>query len=202
MHPEISDQAEDIKGLIPFLVRTILPAEIYRIRHAGAASSENDCISDLIIVMAGQPAAPFHELEQVVNIACSQYKVVSCYFIHEGCLLKCLQNGHIHYAIHCRPKNLVYDNKVLSYPVKPDKELAEIKQKARQLFYRHFKKAEEFYACAEVLFQKNRSTLVMFMLHQATELTFIAILLCLTGYEKRTHEIRVLIKQTRRFAPD
>jgi HEPN domain-containing protein len=59
----------------------------------------------------------------------------------------------------------------------------------------------DFYASAEALHQRKPARIIAFLLHQAVEFSYRGVLLSLNGYEKRTHEIHVLKKHTRRCAP-
>lgn len=195
----ISVKAESIKPLIQFLVATLAPTKIYMIHHQEAGINNNSKTRiDLLLIMSGNVG--FKELEPIINIACLQAQHVCCSLHHEGSVLEWLRAGHIFYSLHCIPDNLVYDNHSLNYPVLQTKELFNIKQKALQTFNWYFEKAQQFYICAESLYQNQFSPLTMFMLHQSAELTFRAILLSLNGYDKRTHEIRVLMKHVRRCA--
>jgi HEPN domain-containing protein len=198
---DIRFRAEGIKPLIQFLVATIAPAKIYMLNQNVTSYHDSRSIIDLLLIMPGTCSVAFPELEPIINIASSQYQYVSCSLHHEGSVLEWLRKGHVFYSLNCIPDNLVYDNGVLNYPAKSHQDLLDIKEKAIQIFNWYFGKAQEFYGCAESLHKNNCSSLVMFMLHQAAELTFRGILIGLNGYDKRTHEIRVLMKYTRRCAP-
>jgi HEPN domain-containing protein len=198
---DVPPKAIAIKSLVQFLVATIAPAKIYMMQHDVAINNGSNRIIDLLLIMSGKCGVAFTELEPIINIACSQYQHISCSLHNEGSVLEWLRTGHIFYSLNCLPDNLVYDDKAVNYPVILARDLGHIKQKARQTFDWFFGKAQQFYSCAETLQKNSCSSLVMFMLHQAAELTFRAILISLNGYDKRTHEIRVLLKHSRRCAP-
>lgn len=193
----IPGKAEAIQPLIQLLVATIAPAKIYMLKQDETARNDSATIIDLLIVISGKQGVAFTELEPILNIACLQYPQVVCSLHHEGSVLEGLRKGHIFYSFHCTMDNLVYDNKVLDYPVTSPEHLLPVKQNALQIFNGNFRKAQEFYSSAESLYQKNFSPLVVFMLHQAAELTYRAILQSLNGYDKKSHEIRVLAKCVR-----
>lgn len=189
--------AQALQPLIQFLVTTIAPAKIYMLKQDEVAGNDSATIMDLLIVISGKQGAAFTELEPIVNIACLQYPQVVCSLHHEGSVLEGLRKGHIFYSFHCITDNLVYDDKVLDYPVTSSEHLLPVKQNALQTFNGNFRKAQEFYSIAESLYQKHFSPLVVFLLHQAAELTYRGILQSLNGYDKKSHEIRVLAKCVR-----
>ena len=197
---QVPDSAEIIKPVIQFLVASIAPAKIYMMKQGAGADNERENTIDLLIVMPGKSGIAFTELEPILQIACSQYQQVRCSLHNEGTVVDALRDGHVFYSLHCIAANLVYDDKSLTYPETSPAALAAIKQQARQNFDSYFQKALEFYSIALTMHQSNCSTLVTFMLHQAIELTYRGILQSLNGYDKKTHDIRILMKLALRCA--
>lgn len=193
----ISDKTEQLKPLIQFLVTAISPAKIYMLKQAGSDDNQTIPYIDLLIVMSGKSGIPFPELEPLLNIACAGHSQVVCSLHNEGSVLEGLRAGHIFYTLHCTADNLVYDDKVLEYPAAIPETLSVIRQKAAETFYRYFQKAQDFYSSAVMLRKDGYSPLIMFMLHQSVECIYRGSLQSFTGYDKKTHEIRVLMKQVR-----
>jgi HEPN domain-containing protein len=195
----LPDKTDNIKPLIQLLVVTIAPAKIYMMKQEAAENGNSDTIIDLLIVLTAKPGITFPELEPILNIASSQNSRVICSLHNEGNVLEGLRNGHYFYCLHCNPENLVYDDKVKEYPIVPAETLAAIKRKALEEFNHHFQKAEDFYKIAVMLYQDQPqpSPLIMFMLHQAVEFIYRGSLQSLNGYDKKTHEIRVLMRHVR-----
>lgn len=125
----------------------------------------------------------------------------SCSLHNEGNILEGLRDGHIFYASQCVPENLVYDDKVVAFPITPPEIMMKAKKEAYLIFEPNFTKALDFHVAAARLHESHNSLITVFLLHQAAELTFRGILQSLNGYEKRTNEIKQLKKYVRRCAP-
>ncbi|MDR3682075.1 MAG: HEPN domain-containing protein [Flavipsychrobacter sp.] len=78
---------------------------------------------------------------------------------------------------------------------------AERKQIATDDFEHWYGDAEEFLVTAQ--FQANRKlNIAAFLLHQATERAYAAVLLVFTGYKPRTHNLGKLLHKCKEFAPE
>jgi uncharacterized protein len=195
---QIPSKADSLKPMIQFLVTTLSPAKIYMLNHDN--ENGNSDYIDFFIVISGKTGVRFTELEPILNIAYLKDQRVSCSLHSQGNVLEGLKSGHIFYSLNFISENLVYDNKVLEYPVTSTEALQTMKQQTAKKFKGYYDKAIAFYECA-VSLNENRSTSVtLFMLHQATELILRGILISLNGYDKKTHEIRALKKYIRRCA--
>jgi HEPN domain-containing protein len=197
---QVPPRADILKPLIQFLVTTIVPAKIYMMKPEYIIDTDEENNIDLLIVIPGRSGIAFIELEPILNIAFLQHGKVNCSLHNEGNVLEGLRNGHIFYSIHCTSDNLIYDDKQLVYPTTSQATLTIMKQQALKSFDWYFQKAQDFYNSAVALNQNHFSPIVMFMLNQAAELIYRGILQNLNGYDKRTHEIRVLMKHARRCA--
>lgn len=196
---KVPDKADTLKPVIQFLVTTTAPQKIYMLPYQDAVSKEQ--YIDLLLIISGT-GAPFSELEPALEFPYIKDKKVCCSLHNEGNILQQLQEGHIFYSMNLTAENLVYDNGVKTYPLPSQEQIIQLKQQARELFSREFSKASAFYEAALFLIQKNHHPLIAFYLQQAIEATFRGILKALNGCHKRTHELRVLIKQCRRCAPE
>lgn len=112
-----------------------------------------------------------------------------------------LRNGHIFYSLNCVPENLVYDDEKITYPATSPEALRNLKQLTSEKFIGYYDKAIDFYNSAITLNQTRSTSITLFMLHQAVELIYRGLLLSLSGYDKKTHEIRALKKYLCRCAP-
>jgi len=196
---QIPSKANSLKPIIQFLVSVISPAKIYLLNHHEDGQSNSE-YTDLLIVISSKTTVSFTELEPILDIVYLKNQKVSCSLHNEGSVLEGLRNGHIFYSLNFIKENLVYDDKVLEYPITPPEALQTMKQNALERFIDCYDKANGFYECA-LFMNENRSTsITIFHLHQAAEQIFRGILLSLNGYDKRTHEIRVLKKYVRRCA--
>ncbi|HEX7904870.1 MAG TPA: HEPN domain-containing protein [Chitinophagaceae bacterium] len=136
-------------------------------------------------------------MELILNIACAQHSQVVCSLHNEGSVLEGLRAGHFFYCFYCTADNLVYDDKVTEYPIAIPETLSVIRQKTAETFNRYFQKVQDFYSSAVMLRKDGSSPLIMFILHQSVECIYRGSLQSFNGYDKKTHEIRVLMKQVR-----
>lgn len=198
---QVPAEADKIKPLIQFIVAAIAPAKIYMMKHQDVGTTIPDKYIDLLIVISPKNNRPFTELQPILDIAYLNDWRVSCSLHSEGNIIDGLRKGHVFYSLQCIPVNLIYDDKVTTYPVTSPEILREMKSKAYVKFEQNFANALDFHEGAVYLHENSASQLTGFMLHQAAELTYRGILQSLNGYDKKTHEIRVLKRYIRRCAP-
>ena len=196
---KIPSKADALKPLIQFIVTTIDPSKIYMLLHRDMEAKEE--YIDLLIVVPDSKGVSFTELEPILEMACLNNQRV-LYSLHsEGNLVSGLKNGHIFYSLNCIPENLVYDDKTIAYPTTTPEALKTMKALVYEKFNAGLRKAQDFYESAVLFHKQHSSPVVAFMLHQAIELTYRAILRSLSGYDKKTHELRILKKHIRRCSP-
>lgn len=198
---QIPEKADTLKPIIQFLVTTVAPTKIYRVENRNTKDDTTEKYIDLLLVIPSKNNIPFTELEPIIEIPYLKEKRVVCSLHNEGVVLGALRNGHIFYTLNFTDENLVYDDKAVTFPITSFEAVQEMKQKAREIFFQHFERAQNFYSCAEYLHQQNPGKIISFLLHQATEFTYRGVLMSLNGYDKRTHDIHSLKKHTRRCAP-
>lgn len=195
---QVPTKANLLKPIILFLATTVSPAKIYMLANVDMPK-QFDYI-DLLITISNKSEVPFKELEPILDIAYLKNQRIACSLHKEGNVIEGLKNGHIFYSLNCIPENLVFDDKVLIYPVTSPDALKQMKQTAFEKFTGYYNKARDFYESATLLNQNRSGSIVLFMLHQAAELIYRGLLLSLNQYDKRTHEIRSLKKYARRCA--
>lgn len=197
---KVPSKADTLKPMIEFLIATLEPSKIYMLQHDDINETKPDKYFDLLIVMPSTSPS-FTELEPVLELAYLKDKRVCCSLHNEGSIMEGLKNGHLFYCLNFTPSNLVYDKNPTIYPVATSEQSKLMREKAKDIFTKGFEKAKNFYTCAETEFSKENNELTLFMLHQAVELTCRSILLSLNGHNVREHEIKILRKHVRRYAP-
>lgn len=95
----------------------------------------------------------------------------------------------------------MYDNGGEQLPITSGRLCKEVVTQAREVFEVNLQKSRAFYTCALGCRDSCDTAVAAFLLHQAAELVYRAILLSLMGKEVRTHSIKALIKHSRRCAP-
>lgn len=186
---------DSLSAVIELLVRAIQPERIFLL-HSGSK------LIDLLIVIPDSSQKPFSHYEVIVDVACLNYKEVNFSLHQSNELNRHIEEGHLFYLTACTNDNLVYDNGAAPFPVTPSLKLAEVKAAAKEKFDGGMSKANSFFEGAKTYFEADNFSLTLFMLHQATELTFRAIICAFVGRDVKEHHISILKRHTRRCAPE
>jgi len=192
-------QEDALKPLIQLLVHAIAPSKSYLLRHRDAVENKEDYI-DLLLVISNTCTKPFAEMEPVLEMAYLKNKKVSCSLHQEANLKYALSKGHLFYTLSIRPQNLIYEKDDSVLPGVSENQLKEVKARSWEIFSFYLNNAQQAYAFA-TNGNLPYTAFAAFLLHQAVEYIFRGVLLSLNGYEKKTHEIKVLKKHLRRCAP-
>lgn len=113
-----------------------------------------------------------------------------------------MREGHIFYSAVCSADLMVYDNKRVTLPEKPDFDVAAIKVNARNIFDDTFHNAKSFLDGAEYFATTSQYKPAAFLLHQTTEHALRALLVSLTGLTAYGHNLKSLIRHSCFCAPD
>lgn len=144
---------------------------------------------DLLILLPGTANQPFDQyhklLEETVEGVSISGKFLKTEEVH-----KSIKKGNIFYTLYCTKENLIHDslNQPLPAPLE-DVDIEIIKQKASNIFNEVLQKAKGFLQGAVHHLGQNQEDLASFMLHQATELAYRALLLSITGHNYTTHNL-------------
>ena len=187
--------------IVDLIIASLEPEMIFQVTHHKVLQETAATYRDLLIVLADNNGTPFQELEPVVELITAKDSRVSCSLHKASAIQQALNDGHIYYSLVCLKENLIFQNTSAKIPELPTEKFAAVVEKARLEFETGMAKAHSFYAGAEKYAESNDSAMAMFMLQQATELTFRAVALSLYGIERRTHSIKSLKKLNRRLAP-
>ena len=111
------------------------------------------------------------------------------------------KNGNVFFINNCSEERLLYNDRTaeLDEPLTPIAE--QISHKATINLNEGFSKAKAFLKGAEFYIKEQEYILSAFMLHQATEHTYTAVLHSLTGYREQTHNISKLWTYCSLWAP-
>lgn len=188
-----------LKPVVQLLVAALAPAQIYCLNHA-AINDEKEAPLHLCLLMPCHCTTPFTELEPVLELAGVNQKKISCSLHHESNAREALNKGHMFYTLAFRKEQRIYDSGAVVLPEPGAEALAAAAGHLERSFGNYHSKASRFYEAACVLLQQQ-DLLGMFMLQQAAEMILRGMILCLSGYERKTHELRSLKKHLRRSAP-
>ncbi len=191
----MDDQLQDVVRLIVSLAD---PEKIFLVNQNGI---DHAVYHDLLIVIPDHSQKAFKEYSVIIEMACARQEQIS-FSLHKSCdIQRLLSEGHIYYSGVCTKNNLVYDNGMTGLPVLTAAKAEFVRERAEKDFLPGFNKAVAFLEGARQYFVKNDNQMTAFMLHQAIELCFRAIVLSFSGQDYRTHCLRALKKQCRRYAP-
>jgi uncharacterized protein len=189
--------AEDVRQLVAFLAEAVRPEKIFLLNNTVPDMAGDLVYVELLVVMPCRSHILFREHQGLVEFANLRGSHVNCTLHRSDAVREALEQGHIFYSLSCRPNNLVYDDGSGELPATPAELYPIIRDTALKTFGESYGKALAFYDCARSC---DNSAIVPFLLHQAAELTYRALLLSLMKRDTRTHSIKALIRHSRRVA--
>ncbi len=193
-----TDSAAEVRQLVAFLAEAVRPEKIFLLNSPVPDRAEDVGYVELLVVIPCRSHIRFREHQGLVEFANLRGRHVSCSLHRSDAVREALEQGHIFYSLFCTSNNLVYDDGSGELPATPAERYPMIRETAQEAFGESYGKALAFYDCARSC---DNSAIVPFLLHQAAELTYRAVLLSLMKKDTRTHSIKALIKHSRRVAP-
>jgi len=191
----------DVAQIVSFLAETVQPEKIFLLHHPALDGECEAGYVDLLVVMPCKSHIRFTEHQGIVEFANLRHRQVTCSLHRSDAVREALERGHIYYSLACRLERLVYDSGSEQLPLTPAELHKEIVAKAREVFEFNHQKSRAFYTCALECRNNCNIAVAAFLLHQAVEFAYRAILFALTDKEVRTHSIKTLVKHSRRYAP-
>jgi HEPN domain-containing protein len=195
----LPEKALPIYPVIQLLVTVIAPSRIYMLQNDVGQDNASSS-TELLVVAGGRTDKPFPEVGIALEMANLGGWDVACSLYNEGSVIEGLRKGHIFYSLYFTDERVVYDDGSLIYPITSSDNLTAVKNQSFERFNNQFEKSKDFLQCAITLNERHPSSITLFLLHQAIELIYRGILLSLSGYDRKTHEIRALIKHSRKVA--
>lgn len=189
-------QDKVLAAILQLLVAAIRPERIFLL------SWQENTLVDLLIVVPDTSAKPFSHYETLIETAFCNVPELCFSLIQANTLAQHIEDGHLFYLSACTGEKQVYSSSPLHLPQPAPAKKEEIRTIARQQFGGGMNRAAVFFESAKTWFETNNNGMALFMLHQAAELAFRAIIIVLIGYEVKEHKISVLQKHTRRCAPE
>jgi uncharacterized protein len=155
---------------------------------------------DLLIVTRRGDRRYDHEVQDIIENRCRMHTPVTVLIHDIDYVNSRLSEGHYFFSMLSREAILLYDagNIPLVKGGLPD--LPRIKEAAQKDFERWRRQAGAFFKSALFNMQQKEWRVAAFLLHQAAEHTYQAILLAFTGYKPCTHNLDKLRRYTNRFS--
>ncbi len=209
-------QREKLEKAIKIIVRAIQPEKIILFGVYGSASGEGGMsdgilpvadiipaalgVYDLLIVTRqGDPRSDY-EMQDLVENRCRDEVPVTALVHDIGYVNRRLTEGQYFFSTIIQEGTLLYDGRrtPLARPCMPD--LGQVRWLAGRDYERWSQQARAFYRSAEFNCNEKQWKIATFLLHQAAEHLYQAILLAFTGYKPTTHNLDKLRRYTNRFS--
>ena len=183
------------EGVVNFLKQTIPIGTIYNL-------SNNTKALDLVIVLEKSCGKALSDFEDVIDIAMLGYDNSVCTLHTFGGLNKLLLEGNLFYNWVCVERNVIYrKNNAEQLPYVSEQVYMLKNTYFNRLFKIEMIKACSFLDGATYFMDLSRFELAVFMLQQAVELTYRCFLNLMRGKDIKCHELYVLRRNIKRFAP-
>lgn len=155
---------------------------------------------DLLVVTREADRRSDYELQDITENRCRDEAPVTVLVHDIGYVNKRIAEGHYFFTMVRQEAILLYNagGTDLARAVMPD--MASIRITAQRDFDRWRKQARAFFRSAEFNCNQEEWKIAIFLLHQAAEHMYQAILLAFTGYKPTTHNLDKLRRYTNRFS--
>jgi HEPN domain-containing protein len=155
---------------------------------------------DLLVVTRRGERRYDHELQDLVENRCRMHTPVTVLVHDIDYVNSQMQEGHYFFSMMSREAILLYDAGSIPLAQAAPPNLVHIRAVAQRDFERWKLHAEAFFKSALFNKQQKERKIAAFLLHQAAEQIYQAILLAFTGYKPCTHNLDKLRRYTNRFS--
>jgi len=200
----LGNSASARRQIIDLLTAVVKPLKIYGLWEASKDWDDETAYLHLVIVADNRQRIPFKETEPLIAMARMGDELLTCslYKVHQ--INKLLTQGHVFLSGVCIPERLIYDSGMVQLPDDADK-LPELLAKAKTDLEKGLDKAKGFFQSAKYHIQSGSDrALPTFMLQQAAELAYRAVIVSLLGmkfYIDKTLIISMLCQSNFRRIP-
>ncbi|WP_461790499.1 HEPN domain-containing protein [Pedobacter sp.] len=164
--------------------------------------SGDDCGLHLLILACSPDGAKLTELDPFVLMAINDEK--TSFRIYQASEIRRLQTeGSIYHLSICCPSNLLYEaDEAVPMPQFSVEDLRQARLRSATTYDSAMLRVDSFSEGAKFYMEKNDSTVALFMLHQACELTCRGLEIGLCGNEKRSHQLEQHRKYLKKLLPE
>jgi uncharacterized protein len=155
---------------------------------------------DLLVVTRAGDHRSDYELQDIIENRCREAAPVTVLIHDIGYVNKRIEEGHYFFTMVRNEAILVYDSGSVSLAKAVVPDLARIRMIAQRDFDRWRRQARAFFRSAEFNVDQEEWKIAVFLLHQAAEHIYQAILLAFMGYKPTTHNLDKLRRYTNRFS--
>jgi HEPN domain-containing protein len=155
---------------------------------------------DILVVSRRNDQRCDHALQDIVENRCRFSTPVNVLVHDIDYVNSQLSQGHYFFSMISREAVLLYDAGIIPLVEGPSPDLARIIVTAKKDFERWWPRASAFFNSAVFNKKQKEWRITVFLLHQAAEQTYQAILLVFTGYKPCTHNLDKLRRYTNRLS--
>ncbi|MCE7053123.1 HEPN domain-containing protein [Algoriphagus sp. AGSA1] len=160
---------------------------------------ENKNTSDLYVLLPFHTPGEHDQIEAVIGLLLKDRPSYQIHCINVGYLTKCMADGTPFFLEKILSSSPVYLEKAFEgLPQVSDENLQTIKAAALARLNQSLEKSEEFFRIA----QTTSSEMKLFFLHQSAELALRGLLVAWEKLEKKTHELKVLLRLCSKYIPE
>jgi len=201
---------EQVLSIIPVIIQAVRPEKIILYGSYGVGSLDmavnpgNDLPLpagyDLLVITRRGDRRYDHEIQDIIENRCRIHATVTVLVHDIDYMNQRLSEGQYFFALLSREAILLYDagGTPLSPAASPD--FAAIRLTAQKDYDRWSRQARAFFNSALFNVREKEPRLAVFLLHQAAEHIYQAILLAFMGYKPCTHNLDKLRRYTHRFS--
>jgi HEPN domain-containing protein len=209
--PRQQEQLETAKNIIVSAIQPekiilfgvySVPAEAAQCNDTARAGSLPKGVGayDLMVVTQEGDHRSDYELQDILENRCRDIVPVNILVHDIGYLNKRIAEGQYFFSTIRREAILLYDAGRTRLAAAGLTDYARVKAIAQQDFERWRRQARAFFRSAEFNVREKEWKIATFLLHQAAECMYQAIILAFTGYKPTTHNLDKLRRYTNRFS--
>ena len=157
---------------------------------------------DLLVVTRAGDRRSDYELQDLIENRCRNEVAVTPVVHDIGYVNRRIAEGQYFFGLIRREAILLYDAGRTPLATAGKTDMVQVRLLAEQDFDRWSRQASAFFRSAEFNLGAGEWKIVVFLLHQAAEQIYQAILLAFTGYKPTTHNLDKLRRYTNRFSVD
>lgn len=184
------------------IINLIGPEKIFLQGTSRGESRKNKKSYHILVIIEDKANRPYSEYDTIINHISSTAYPLTATVIKRCDLFRKLSEGHVYFSCVCRDRNLIYDNGCHPLPLPEKIPVKAIIAKSKRDFQNAMNKSRSFINGAWYYFINNEKVLAAFLLHQAVEQVYRAILKGLTDHELSSHDLYSLMRHCTFCAPE
>lgn len=155
---------------------------------------------DLLVVTTENEQRSDYQLQELIENRCKDVTEVTILVHDIAYVNRRIVEGQCFFAAVRREGILLYDSGGAALAMAGKTDLGQVLRTAQQDFARWSRQAGAFLRSAQVMLECGEWKMALFMLHQAAEQMYQAILLTFMGYKPTTHNLDKLRRHTGRYS--